>query len=83
MKRFFNIGLLFGLVCSIVACSHLSEKFEHEIPADAVGTMKLVSPLVSVESRAVNSANFIVRILKGTEVVSEYTSFSKMPEIIT
>lgn len=84
MKRLLSIFvLLVGLVCSFSACSHLSEKYEHELPSDAFGTMKLVSPLVSVESRAVSTADFVVRILNGSEVVAEYSSYSKMPEIIT
>lgn len=84
MKRLLNmLCLMIGLVCSFSACSHLSEKYEHELPSDAFGTMKLVSPLVSVESRAVSTSNFVVRILNGTEKVAEYSSYSKMPEIIT
>lgn len=84
MKRFFNIlVLVIGTIVSMSACSHLSEKFENELPSEAVGSMKLISPLVSTESRAVNASNFVVRILQGNVVVSEYSSYSKMPEIIT
>lgn len=84
MKRFASILItLIGLVCSFSACSHLSEKFEYISPSDEMGTMKLVSPLVSVESRAVNISDFVVRILQGTTLIAEYKSYSKMPEIVS
>ena len=84
MKRFINIfALIFGTLFSMSSCSYMSEKFENEFPSDAVGSMKLVSPIVSMESRAVNASDFVVRILQGNSVVAQYSSYAKMPEIIT
>ena len=84
MKRFTNIlALIFGGLFLLSSCSQFSEKFEHEYPTDGVGSMKLISPIVSMESRAVSASNFIVKILQGNTVVSEYSSYSKMPEIVS
>ena len=84
MKRFIYIfALIFSTLFAMSSCSSMSEKFENELPADAMGTMKLTSPIVSMESRAVSASNFIVRILQGNSVVAQYSSYAKMPEIIT
>lgn len=85
MKRVFNIAFLLMLVLPIfTSCESLSEKYEQEEPIQAVGTMKLVAPIVSVESRAVDIANFTVKILSSEgETVATYSKYSKMPEIIT
>lgn len=84
MKRLSSLLiLLIGVVFSFSACSHMSEKFEYVSPSDEMGTMKLVSPLVSVESRAINTSEFGIRILQGTTIIAEYKSYSKMPEIVS
>ena len=57
MKRFIYIfALIFSTLFAMSSCSSMSEKFENELPADAMGTMKLTSPIVSMESRAVETS---------------------------
>lgn len=76
--------LLMLLLPVFTSCNALNEEYEQNESVNAVGTMKLVSPLVSVESRSVSVADFEVRILTTDgSVVASYSKYSKMPEIVT